>query len=453
MKKTEFAIIGFGKAGKTLAAKLGTLGYHVILIEKDPKMYGGTCINVACIPTKALVEQALLSAKLGGSFEEKSKRFASSMAKKESLTGALRDKNYHKLADNPNIEVLDGTASFIDNHHLEVVGKVNDTIEADTIIVNTGSRPFVPPFPGGNSSRVFTSESLLNNLKKLPPRLLIIGGGYIGLEFASMFLNFGSQVAMVQTEALFLPREDRQMAEALEKDFRARGLELYKNASTQGFSDYGEKVVAHVGVDEQDLDLEADAVLIATGRRPNLEGLHVEKAGIALTERGAIKVDEHLRTTQPNIYAAGDVVGGLQFTYVSLDDSRIILNSLLGGERSTLNRGFVPYSVFIDPPFSRIGLSEEEAKAHYEIMVGSLPAIAIPKALILEKPQGLLKAIVDKRTHAILGVHLYCAESPEMINLVKLAMDSGLPYERLRDAIYTHPTMSEAFNDLFATVK
>jgi pyruvate/2-oxoglutarate dehydrogenase complex dihydrolipoamide dehydrogenase (E3) component len=154
-----------------------------------------------------------------------------------------------------------------------------------------------------------------------------------------------------------------------------------------------------------------------------------------------------------NIYAAGDVVGGLQFTYVSLDDSRIILNALLGGERTSLNRGYVPYSVFIDPPFSRIGLSEEEARAHYDVLVASLPAAAIPKAHILEKPQGLLKAIVDKRTHAILGVHLYCAESQELINLVKLAMDSGLPYERLRDAIYTHPTMTEAFNDLFAALK
>ncbi|MDD2356209.1 MAG: FAD-dependent oxidoreductase, partial [Lachnospiraceae bacterium] len=201
--------------------------------------------------------------------------------------------------------------------------------------------------------------------------------------------------------------------------------------------------------------LPADAILVATGRRPNVQGLNLEAAGVELTERGAVKTDEHLRTSAPNIWAMGDVVGGLQFTYISLDDFRIVRSQLLGdGSRTTKNRGAVPYSVFLDPPFSRVGMSEAEAvKAGFNIKTAKLPAMAIPKAKVLRQPTGLLKAIIDTDTGLILGAHLFCADSHEMINTVKLAMDAKLPYTVLRDAIYTHPTMSEAFNDLFAAVK
>lgn len=198
----------------------------------------------------------------------------------------------------------------------------------------------------------------------------------------------------------------------------------------------------------------ADAVLVATGRRPNVEGLDVEAAGIELTDRGAVRTDERLRTNVEGVSAMGDVAGGLQFTYISLDDSRIVLDDILGsGERTTENRGAVPYSVFLDPPFSRVGMTEQEARsAGYAVQTALLPAAAIPKAQVLGKPVGLLKAVIDAETNLVLGVHLFCEESHEMINLAKLAIDADLPYQRLRDAIYTHPTMSEAFNDLFAAV-
>ena len=194
--------------------------------------------------------------------------------------------------------------------------------------------------------------------------------------------------------------------------------------------------------------------MAATGRRPNVQGLNLAAAGVELTERGAVKTDEHLRTSAPNIWAMGDVAGGLQFTYISLDDSRIVRSQLLGnGARTTENRGSVPYSVFLDPPFSRVGMSEAEAvKAGYSVKIAKLPAMAIPKAKLLRQPEGLLKAVVDANTGLILGAHLFCADSHEMINTVKIAMDAKLPYTVLRDAIYTHPTMSEAFNDLFANL-
>lgn len=201
-------------------------------------------------------------------------------------------------------------------------------------------------------------------------------------------------------------------------------------------------------------ELTAQAVLVATGRRPNIQELHPENAGIELTSRGAVLTDNYLRTTNPDIWAMGDVAGGLQFTYISLDDSRIVKSQLLGSkERTTENRGEVPYSVFLDPPFSRVGLTEQQALDQgYQIKIARLPAAAIPKAQVLKKTTGLLKVIVDAQTNLILGAHLFCAESHEMIQLFKLAIDAKLPYTLLRDSIYTHPTMSESLNDLLAGI-
>ena len=197
--------------------------------------------------------------------------------------------------------------------------------------------------------------------------------------------------------------------------------------------------------------LSADAVLVATGRRPNTAGLGLEAAGVELNARGGVAVNEHMQTSVPHIYAMGDVAGGLQFTYISLDDFRIVKSAVLGDGSYTLNeRGAVPYSVFLNPPFSRVGMSEQEAvEKGYQVKVARLMAGAIPKAQVLEQPSGLLKAVIDEKTGLILGAHLFCEESHEMVNLVKLAMDAQIPYTKLRDMIYTHPTMSEALNDLF----
>ena len=234
----------------------------------------------------------------------------------------------------------------------------------------------------------------------------------------------------------------------------ARGIRVVRGADVRRIDDGPDEALVTVAADGAEERLPADAVLVATGRRPNVAGLNLEAAGVELTGRGAVRTDEHLRTTAPSIWAMGDVVGGLQFTYLSLDDFRIVRDDVLGdGARTTANRGTVPYSVFLDPPFSRAGMTEQEARAAgLNVKVAKLPAAAIPKAQLLQKPVGLLKAVVDADTDRVLGVHLFCEESYEMVNTAKLAMDAGLPYQVLRDAVYTHPTMSEAFNDLFAQV-
>lgn len=451
MKQYDVIIIGFGKGGKTLAAALGSAGRKTALIEKSAEMYGGTCINVGCIPTKFLVHKAKDAMTLD-SFEEKSKLYAQAMEGKNALTSSLRGKNLMKLETIPNVSVITGTARLVSAHKVEVTSQDNsEVLHGDIIILNTGSVPVIPAIEGleGNPN-VVTSEGLLA-LKALPRKLIVIGGGYIGVEFASIYANFGSQVTLIQNGSRFLPREDADIAEAVKSNLQARKVQLLTNAETKSIFTRDGQTIVTVLQNGETIELAADKILIATGRRPNTAGLGLENAGVELTPRGGIVTGPQLRTTAPNIYAMGDVVGGLQFTYISLDDYRIVRSAILGdGSYTTEQRRAVPYSVFLEPPFSRVGMSEEEARSNgYSTKVTKLPAAAIPKALVLEQPEGLLKAIIDEKTGLILGAHLFCAESHEMINLIKLAMDAKLPYKVLRDMIFTHPTMSEALNDLF----
>lgn len=451
--KYDAVIIGFGKGGKTMAGALGAAGKKVALIEKSDRMYGGTCINVGCIPTKSLVYRAGLAAAKGGSFEEKAAAYKAAMEQKEDLTARLRGKNYQKLDSNPNITVIDGTASFQSPHVVEVEkdGKTFQ-VEGEQIFINTGSSAFIPPIEGlkGNPY-VYTSEGLLN-LTELPSRLVIIGGGYIGVEFSSIYASFGSKVTILQDGDIFLPREDEEIAGAVRESLESRGIRVMTGVKVKALEQAGGKALVAVDNGKEVQKLEAEAVLVATGRRPNTAGLNLEAAGVEIGPRGGIVTDDSLTTTAPHIYAMGDVRGGLQFTYISLDDFRIVKSKVLGDGSYTLKeRGAVPYSVFLIPPFSRVGLSEKEAvEKGYKVKVARLAAAAIPKAQVLEQPAGLLKAVIDEETGLILGAHLFCQESYEMINMIKLAMDAKVPYQVLGDTIYTHPTMSEAFNDLFA---
>ena len=451
--KYDAVIIGFGKGGKTMAGALGAAGKKVALIEKSDRMYGGTCINVGCIPTKSLVYRAGLAAAKGGSFEEKAAAYKAAMEQKEDLTARLRGKNYQKLDSNPNITIIDGTASFQSPHVVEVEkdGKTFQ-VEGEQIFINTGSSAFIPPIEGlkGNPY-VYTSEGLLN-LTELPSRLVIIGGGYIGVEFSSIYASFGSKVTILQDGDIFLPREDEEIAGAVRESLESRGIRVMTGVKVKALEQAEGKALVAVDNGKEVKKLEAEAVLVATGRRPNTAGLNLEAAGVEIGPRGGIVTDDSLTTTAPHIYAMGDVRGGLQFTYISLDDFRIVKSKVLGDGSYTLKeRGAVPYSIFLIPPFSRVGLSEKEAvEKGYKVKVARLAAAAIPKAQVLEQPAGLLKAVIDEETGLILGAHLFCQESYEMINMIKLAMDAKVPYQVLRDTIYTHPTMSEAFNDLFA---
>ena len=440
----DIVVIGFGKAGKTLAAKFSKAGKSVALVEKDKNMYGGTCINVGCIPSKRLITDA--SKTPSGEFEKKAQYYKETVAEKKKLIAALNKANYDKIAA-AGVDIIDGTASFKDDHHIIVTTEDgNVEIEAEKFIINTGSVTIIPKIEGANSKGVYTSESMMN-LDELPKELTIVGGGYIGLEFASMYADFGSKVTVVQDGDVFLPREDEDIAKAIRDVLEAKNVEIVTGAKVTKV-DEGKLYYEVAGKSKT---LASDAILLAVGRRPNTDGLGCENAKVKLTERGAVETDEHLKTSANNIWAAGDVCGKLQFTYISLDDSRIIWDEIMGEDkRTTQNRGAFSYSVFINPPFSRVGMSEKEAKAAgIEYKVLSLSANAIPKAKVLRKTDGLLKALVTA-DGTILGAELFCEESYEMINFIKLAMDHNIKAKDIANFIFTHPTMSESLNDLFA---
>ena len=440
----DIVVIGFGKAGKTLAAKFSKAGKSVALVEKDENMYGGTCINVGCIPSKRLITDASKSPI--GEFEKRAQYYKDTVVEKKKLTAALNKANYDKIAST-GVDIIDGMASFKDDHHIIVSTKDgNIEIEAEKFIINTGSVTVIPKIEGVDSKGVYTSESIMN-LEELPKRLTIVGGGYIGLEFASMYADFGSKVTIVQDSDIFLPREDEDIAKNIREVLEAKGVEIITGAKVTKIEE-GSLYYELAGAPKS---LNSDAILLAVGRRPNTDGLGCENAGIKLTDRGAIETDKHLKTSANNIWAAGDVCGKLQFTYISLDDSRIIWDEIMGEDkRTTENRGAFSYSVFINPPFSRVGMSEKDAKAAgIEYRVLSLSANAIPKAKVLRKTDGLLKALVAA-DGTVLGAELFCEESYEMINFIKLAMDYGIKARDIANFIFTHPTMSESLNDLFS---
>lgn len=442
METIKNIIIGFGKGGKTLAKFLAQKGEEVLVIEKSNKMYGGTCINIACLPSKRLIIEAANGVS-----------YVDAVNGKNEMTAQLREKNYHMLADEKTVTVLDGEAHFIADHEIEVKLSNGKKVQykGDRIFINTGAVPVMLPIPGLKESKYILDSTQAMDEKKMPKNLTIIGAGYIGLEFASMFAKYGSKVTVLDHNKEFLAREDEDISNAVRKDMEDAGIKFELGVDIEKITDEITDAKITYQINGKRKTINADRILVATGRKPNTENLGLENTAIETTDRGAIKVDDFLRTTVENVWAIGDVKGGLQFTYISLDDFRIIKDQLFGtGARMVSDRKVVPYSVFISPALSQVGLNEKQAnKLEKEYKLFKLPVTAIPKAKVAKDNRGLFKALVDPETEKILGATLYGIESYELINMISLAMKAHLSYTVLRDQIYTHPTMSEAFNDLF----
>lgn len=439
MNQYDLIVVGFGKAGKTLAKFAAQQGKRVAVIEKSAEMYGGACINIGCIPSKVLVHDGIEAAS-----------FNDAMQRKRDVVNALNSKNYHNLADEETVDVINMTASFKSAHAIDLLnaqGEAVQTIEGKNIVINTGAKSVIPNIKGiDTSQRVYDSKAIMD-LTQQPKRLVIVGGGYIALEFASIFANFGTTVTVLERSDQILKREDAVIAQQVTEDLTQKGIQFIYNAETEAIEDEADvtKVVTNQGT------FEADAVLVATGRKPNTEGLNLEAAGVQLGQRGEIIVNDKLQTSVDHIYAVGDVHGGLQFTYISLDDFRIVKSQLFGdGKRTLAQRGVVPYTMFIDPPMARVGMTATEAREKgYDILENQVAVNTMPRHKINNDTRGLFKAVVDAKSGQVLGATLYGQQSEELINIVKLAIDQQLPYAVLRDNIYTHPTMAESFNDLF----
>lgn len=455
MKQYDAIIIGFGKAGKTLAAELSNRGWQVAVVERSSMMYGRTCPNIACIPTKTLVHEAGIAALLyHDDYPKQANLYKQAIGRKNRLTSFLRNNNYERLSKRPNVTVYTGEGSFVSANIIKVALPEGDIeLQGKEIFINTGSTPIIPAIDGiKESQKVYTSTTLLD-LNVLPQRLIIVGGGYIGLEFASMYAEFGSKVTLLEGGNRFMPRNDQDIANSVKEVLEKKGIEIHLNARAQSIHDTNDGVTLTYSdvSDGTPYFVDGDAILIATGRKPMIEGLNLQAAGIGVDAHGAIVVNDQLRTTVPHVWAMGDVKGGAQFTYLSLDDFRIIRDQLFGDKKRDIgDRDPVPYAVFIDPPLAHIGLTEEEAlKRGYSFKVSRLPATSVVRSRTLKQTDGMLKAIVNDHSGKIMGCTLFCAEAPEIINIVAMAMKTGQHYTFLRDFIFTHPSMSEGLNELF----
>ena len=455
MKQYDAIIIGFGKAGKTLAAELSNRGWQVAVVERSSMMYGGTCPNIACIPTKTLVHEAGIAALLyHDDYPKQANLYKQAIGRKNRLTSFLRNNNCERLSKRPNVMVYTGEGSFVSANIIKVALPEGDIeLQGKEIFINTGSTPIIPAIDGiKESQKVYTSTTLLD-LNVLPQHLIIVGGGYIGLEFASMYAEFGSKVTLLEGGNRFMPRNDQDIANSVKEVLEKKGIEIHLNARAQSIHDTNDGVTLTYSdvSDGTPYFVDGDAILIATGRKPMIEGLNLQATGIGVDAHGAIVVNDQLRTTVPHVWAMGDVKGGAQFTYLSLDDFRIIRDQLFGDKKRDIgDRDPVPYAVFIDPPLAHIGLTEEEAlKRGYSFKVSRLPATSVVRSRTLKQTDGMLKAIVNDHSGKIMGCTLFCAEAPEIINIVAMAMKTGQHYTFLRDFIFTHPSMSEGLNELF----
>ncbi|KRE40818.1 FAD-dependent oxidoreductase [Knoellia sp. Soil729] len=443
-------VIGWGKGGKTLAAFLAARGDSVLMVEQSDQMFGGTCINIGCVPTKAMVESAnhpSLSA-------DDSVRYLDAIQRKNALTSLLRGKNFAMVDTHESATVLTGRARFAGPHEIEVsAGDERVRATSERILINTGAVPVLPPIPGLDGPRVLTSTELVDETE-LPARLVVIGAGAIGLELAAAYRAFGSQVTVVDAVDRLLPREDDDVVEAVRDVLEEEGIAFVLGARVDRVEDTTDAAVVHL---DGGRSLAADRVLVVVGRRPATDDLGLDVAGIQTTDQGAVRVDEQLRTSVEGVWAVGDVNGGPQFTYTSLDDHRIVRDQLLGGAtRSTTDRVAVPSTTFITPPLARVGLSEREARdAGRSIKVAkkSIDTIAaMPRARIVGDTRGLLKVVVDAETDLVLGAAVFCVDSQEIINLICLAMRHDVTASELRDSIWTHPSSTEALNEVLGTI-
>ena len=440
----DLLVIGWGKAGKTLAGLAAAQGQSVALVERSPKMYGGTCINIGCVPTKDLV----VSAERRRPDEDPAEAFRAAVAERDELIGKLNAAN-HAMLERPEVTLVDGTARFVGPRTVAVeTAEGEQRITGATVVIGTGTTPRPFDVPGGDGARVYDSTTI-QHVDPFPQRLVIVGGGFIGLEFAGMFAHFGAEVTVLDGGDTFLPRLDRDVAEEAKRTLQDQGVTFVQSAKVTEITEDGEGAVVHT----EDGQYAADAVLAATGRVPATQELDLQAAGIETDERGFISVDDRLQTNVEGVYAVGDVNGGPQFTYISLDDNRIVWDAVHGdGTRRRSDRVAVPNTTFLTPPLSTVGMTEDEAREDgREVLVAAKPVAkiaAMPRPKILGETHGLIKVVVDAETRKILGAAVFSVDSQEVINLVALAMRAGMTADDLRDGIWTHPSSTEALNEV-----
>lgn len=452
----EAIVIGSGQAGTPLAYALARHGWKVALIERSH--LGGTCINTGCTPTKTLVHRAEVAhyarsgARWGVSAREVSVDLPKIIAQKDALIQSRREGHQKTIDQLPNLHLYRGSAKFVGPHEVSVGTEI---LKSPRIFINTGDHPSIPTIPGLESVPYLTNESILD-LKTLPKHLIVIGGGYIALEFAQMFSRFGSDVTVVQRRDQILPREDPEVSKELQRALEAEGIQILLNSNVKNLTKRGAAIIAEVATanDGSSASLEGTHVLVATGRSPNVVDLDVHKAGIQADKHGFISVNDKLETSAEGVWALGDVKGGPAFTHISYNDYQIVFANLIDGKNLSIKDRIVPYCVFTDPELGRVGMTEREARASGRpLKIGKTPMTQVSRAIERDETVGLMKLIVDAQDDRILGATILASSGGELVHILYALMLGNLPYTLVKSAVYIHPTLAEGFFFLINDVK
>lgn len=447
-------VIGSGQAGNPLSHRLADHGWKVALIEKEH--LGGTCINTGCTPTKTMVACAQVAhyarqaARWGVRAGEVSVDLSRIVALKDRIVQQFRSGQQRQVDRRPNLHLYRGQARFLGPRRLQVG---DDVLEGERIFINTGTRPNIPRIEGLEGVNYLTNASLME-LTELPEHLLVLGGGYIGLEFGQMFRRFGSRVTVVHHGDRILPREDADVTAELQKALETEGIRFLLQADTTAAQKKDGQVLLTLKTPQGTETLAGSHLLVATGRAPNTDALGLEAAGVETAKGGFIKVNSRLETNVPGVWALGDVKGGPAFTHISYNDFQIVYANLLEGKNLTTENRYVPYCVFTDPQLGRVGLSEREARAAgRKLKIGKIPMTYVARAIERDETAGLMKLVVDAQTDRILGATILATEGGELIQTLGVVMLAGAPYTLLKGAVYIHPTLAEGFFSLMEDVK